>query len=139
MFLLDTNVVSESRKYALGRCDERFSRWAERTVVRDQFLSVVAIEEIEMGILLIERRNREQGERLREWLERRVMPRFSGRILPVDTMVALRSARLHVPDPKPIRDAFIAGTALVHGLTVVTRNVADFLPMGVTVFNPWQD
>jgi len=52
--------------------------------------------------------------------------------------VALRCARLHVPDPRGERDALIAATALVHGMTVVTRNVADFRPMGVGLLNPWE-
>ncbi len=64
-------------------------------------------------------------------------PRRTGRILPVDTAVALRSARLHVPDPHPVRDGLIAATALVHGMTVVTRNVDDFASAGVKVLNPW--
>jgi len=61
----------------------------------------------------------------------------AGRILPVDTAVAQRCATLHVPDPRAERDALIAATALVHGLKVVTRNTADFAPMGVATMNPW--
>ena len=57
--------------------------------------------------------------------------------MPVDTAVAFRCARLHVPDPRPERDAFIAASALVHGMTIVTRNVADFALMGVPIINPW--
>ena len=71
------------------------------------------------------------------WLEQRVLEPFQGRILPIDTGIARRCAALHVPDPRPERDALIAATALTHGLTVVTRNVADFAPMGVAVLNPW--
>jgi toxin FitB len=74
---------------------------------------------------------------LRTWLDNHVLPAFAGRILPVGTAVALRSARLHVPGPSPIRDGLIAGTALVHGMTVVTRNVADFALTGVALLNPW--
>ena len=58
-------------------------------------------------------------------------------VLPVDLAVARRSAALHVPDPRPVRDGLIAATALTHRLTVVTRNTADFLPMGVPILNPW--
>jgi toxin FitB len=68
-----------------------------------------------------------------------VLPTFAGRILPVDIAVVQRSARLHVPNPCPIRDGFIAATALVHGMTIVTRNVADFESTGATVLNPWQE
>jgi len=66
-----------------------------------------------------------------------VLEPFEKQILPVDVTIARRCAALHVPDPRPERDALIAATALVHGLTVVTRNVADFEPMGVKTFNPW--
>jgi predicted nucleic acid-binding protein len=65
------------------------------------------------------------------------LPGFADRILPVDTAAALLCARLHVPDPRPERYAFIAATALAHGMTVVTRNVADFAASGVAVLNPW--
>ena len=93
--------------------------------------------ELDLGILLIERRDPAQGARLRAWMDNHVVPEFSERTIPVDRDVALRCARLHVPDPHPERDAFIAASALVHGMTIVTRNVADFTPMGVDVINPW--
>jgi predicted nucleic acid-binding protein len=75
---------------------------------------------------------------LRTWLDQRVLPAFKGRILPVDLATAQRCARLHVPDPRPMRDSLIAATALVHDMTVVTRNTADFVPMKVKVLNPWE-
>jgi len=65
------------------------------------------------------------------------MPTFSGRILPVDTAAAQRSAMLHVPQPQSLRDSLIAATALVHGMIVVTRNVAPFSASGVQLLNPW--
>jgi toxin FitB len=71
-------------------------------------------------------------------MEGQVLRTFSGRILAVDTAVAQRCAALHVPNPRSDRDALIAATALVHGMTVVTRNVADFQPMSVAMINPWQ-
>jgi len=74
---------------------------------------------------------------LRTWLEEHVLSSFADRILPVDTVVARRSAALHVPNPRPYRDSLIAATALVYGMTLITRNVADFEPMGVTLLNPW--
>ena len=75
---------------------------------------------------------------LRAWIDHQILARFEGRVLAVDTAVAQRCARLHVPDPRAERDALIAATALVHGLTVVTRNVADFEPTGVGLINPWE-
>lgn len=73
----------------------------------------------------------------RTWFKHQVMPAFDGRVLQVDTAIALRSAQLHVPDPHPVRDGLIPATALVHGMTVVTRNTADFALTGVAVLNPW--
>ena len=74
---------------------------------------------------------------MRSWLHEYVLPTFADRVLPVDTAVARRGARLHVPEPKPYRDGLIAATALVHGMTIVTRNVADFQATGVALLNPW--
>ena len=100
------------------------------------FVSVVTLKELEIAVLRVERRDPAQGKVLRTWLKRHVMPAFDARILPVDAAVALRCAHLHVPDQANESDALIAATALVHGLTVVTRNVSDFKSSGVTV-NPW--
>lgn len=138
MYLLDTNVVSELRKAKSGKADGRVVAWAASVAAGSLFLSAIGILELETGLLLIERRDPAQGAMLRAWLDGHVLPTFSGRILAVDTAVARRCAALHVPDPRSERDALIAATALVHGMTVVTRNVADFAPTGVEVFNPWE-
>lgn len=137
MFVLDTNVVSELRKVRLGRADDGVARWAESVNAQDLYVSAITIEELELGVLLLERRDATQGAVLRVWLEQHVLPAFDGRVLSVDTAVARRSARLHVPDPRPERDGLIAASALVHGMTVVTRNAVDFEPMGVPLLNPW--
>ncbi len=137
MFLLDTNVVSELRKVRSGKADACVAAWADSVDTGDLFLSVISLQELEIGILLAERRDPAQGGQLRAWLEGHVLPAFAGRILAVDVAVARRSARLHVPDPRPVRDGLIAATALVHGLTVVTRNVGDFAPTGVALLDPW--
>lgn len=138
MFLLDTNVVSELRKAKAGKADTNVAAWARRVPGAALFLSAITIQELEIGTLLAERRDPAQGRILRTWLEDRVLPAFADRILAVDTAVARRSAALHVPDPRPVRDALIAATALVHQLTVVTRNVDDFLPTGASVLDPWR-
>lgn len=138
MFVLDTNVVSELRKVRSGRADANVAKWADSVESVDLYLSVITVQELEIGVLLAERRDPAQGAVFRAWLDSHVLPAFAGRILPVDTAVAQRSARLHVPDPRPVRDCLIAATALVHGMTVVTRNVADFEPCGVLLLNPWE-
>lgn len=136
-YLLDTNVVSELRKVRTGKADKRVEKWADSVSAADLYLSAISVQELETGVLLIERKDKAQGALLRTWLDEHVLPAFAGRILPVDETVARRSAVLHVPNPAPVRDSLIAATALVHGMTVVTRNVADFEAMGVTLLNPW--
>lgn len=138
MFVLDTNVVSELRKVRVGKADPNLAAWAESVDATELFVSAITIMELELGVLSIERKDTAQGAMLRSWLEHHVLPEFSERTLPVDTAVAQRCARLHVPDKRGERDALIAATALVHGMTVVTRNLADFEPTGVTILNPWE-
>lgn len=138
MYVIDTNVLSELRKVRLGKADANVAAWAESVDAVELFISAITIMELELGVLSIERKDPAQGAMLRLWLEQHVIPEFSGRTLPVDTSVAQRCARLHVPDKRGERDALIAATALVHGMTVVTRNVADFKSTGVTAINPWQ-
>ena len=138
MYLIDTNVLSELRRVRSGRADPNVAAWAEATPAAELFVSVIVLQEIEIGVLLMERRDPGQGAVLRRWYEGAVLAGFEGRILPVDAPVARRSAALHVPDPRPIRDGLIAATALVHGLTVATRNIRDFEPTGVAVLNPWE-
>ncbi|MBC8999983.1 type II toxin-antitoxin system VapC family toxin [Pseudomonas sp. N40(2020)] len=134
MFLLDTNVISELRK---PQADKQVVAWANSIPAANLYLSAMTVLELETGILRIERRDPPQGGLLRNWLERHVKPAFSGRILSVDSAVATRCAQLHAPDRSNECDALIAATALVHGLTVVTRNVADFELSGVHLINPW--
>jgi toxin FitB len=137
MFLLDTNVVSELRKAKTGKAHARVAAWATKVPAGSLYLSAITLLELEMGVLQIERRDPTQGAVLRRWFDAHVLPAFAGRVLSVDTAVALQCARLHVPDKLSEHDAMIAATALVHGMTVVTRNVADFEPSGVPVLNPW--
>jgi toxin FitB len=137
MFVLDTNVVSELRKATTGKANPRVVAWAASIRPAALFLSVITLMELEQGVLLLERRDPRRGAAIRQWLERQVQPAFEGRVLPIDDRIALRCARLHVPDPRKERDALIAATALVHGMTVVTRDTADFEPTGVPLLNPW--
>jgi hypothetical protein len=138
MFLLDTNVISELRKAGTRRIDRRVAAWEKATDPQLMFLSVITILELETGVLLLDRRDHRQAQIMRAWFDEKVLPVFAGRILSVDLAAALRCAPMHVPNPRPEADALIAGTALVHGMTVVTRNARDFKPMGVQVLNPWE-
>ncbi len=137
MYLLDTDVVSELRKARSGKADAKVAAWAAEIPTSSLFLSVITLEELEIGVRLVERRDPRQGSILRAWLDDHVLPAFAERILPIDVRVARRSASLHVPDPRPIRDTLLAATALVHELTVATRNVDDFEPRGVDLVDPW--
>jgi len=138
MYLLDTNVVSELRKVRTGRADPQLKAWSDDQSLEATFLSVITIMELEQGTLLMERRDPGQGAMLREWLDGQIQREFDGRVLPVDMQIAKRCAALHVPDPCSYRDSLIAATALVHSMTVVTRNVAHFARSGVKIFNPWE-
>lgn len=137
MLLLDTNVVSEYRKVSSGRADPNFVEWQQQVLASQLYISAITIMELEIKILRIERKDEVQGYKLRQWFEYKVLPSFDGRILAIDTRVALTCGRLHVPDPCSERDALIAATAIVHGMKVVTRNVIDFKNMDVGLINPW--
>ena len=135
MYLIDTNVISELRKR--HRAEPRVLTWFRETPEELMALSVVTAAELEAGVRLLERRDAAQGAIIRRWVEG-VIAEFHARFVPVDLDIARICGGLHVPDPRPERDAWIAATALAHGLTVVTRNVSDFAPMGVKIVNPWE-
>jgi predicted nucleic acid-binding protein len=130
-FLLDTNVLGDLR-----RGDPQVVRWSYLHDDDKFAISAVTLMEMERGVLLIERRDRRQGRVLRLWLDEQVIPEFSGRTLPVDGRVAMQAAALHVPDPMPAEDAYIAATALAYELILVTRNVRDFARTGARTLDP---
>ena len=134
--LLDTNVISELRKPA-GRASDQVRDWVRGQLPSTLFVSAITILEIDLGIRRRRRRDPEQADLLQRWLEDGVIATFDGRILRVDVAVTRRAAALHVPDPRPERNALIGATALVHDLTVVTRNVSDFCTIGVEIRDPW--
>jgi hypothetical protein len=137
MYLLDTNVLSELRKRRSGKIDPAVEAWAGSVDQADMFLSVITLMEVELGVALLERRDPRQAGVLRLWLHDKVIPAFAGRILSIDAAIALRCARLHVPETKSERDAWIAATGLAHDLTVATRNLPDFAGTGVPLVDPW--
>ena len=136
MYVLDTNVLSELRA-GKPRAEPSVIRWAQSVPLKQIYLSAITILEVELGILQLERRNPPQGSALRAWF-RGIPATFEGRILPFTSEIAIRCATLHVPDPAPERDAMLAATAMTHGMTMVTRNVGDFIMAGLDVLNPWE-
>ncbi|MGD0887692.1 MAG: type II toxin-antitoxin system VapC family toxin [Acidobacteriaceae bacterium] len=138
MYLLDTNVISELRRTRSRPAHPHVVRWAQSVPEMNLFLSSMTIFELELGALQSMRHDPAKGIVLRAWIDQQVLPTFAGRILPVDSQIAQRCAALHMPNTRSERDAFIAATALVHKMTVVTRNTADFAPTGVSTLNPWE-
>ena len=136
-YLLDTDVVCELRKVGSPRAHPGFVAWAKKQTTNEA-ISAVTLFELEVGVRRVERRDVTQGFRLRHWLNG-VQATFEEGILPLDAQVATAAAVFHVPDPASDRDAYIAATAQVHGLVVVTRNVADFDTFGVPLLNPWDE
>ena len=138
MYLLDTNIISESRKLGTLRVDPVAALWLDRIDAAQTFLSAMTVFELEHGVRLMERRDTVQGLMLRRWLNDQVIVTYEARILPLSGAVALICAGLHIPDPKSERDAWIAATAIDADLTLVTRNLSDFAGLGVKLFNPFE-
>lgn len=135
MYLLDTNVISAFRRP--DRLPASVQAWATSVEAADFYLSAITVLEIEQGILAKTRSDSAQGAILRAWFDDDVLSAFEGRIIPFDATIARKCASLHVPDPRPERDAMIAATAIVHGLTVVTRNISDFAKLQADLLDPW--
>ena len=133
-FLLDTNVVSELRKER--RCDPGVRRWMEGTVAEQLFVSVLVLGEIRQGIERIRTRDQAQARALEKWLLG-LSTEFAERVLPVDERVADEWGRLGLQQPVPALDALLAATAIVHGLTVVSRDEDGFRNTGTRVLNPF--
>ncbi|MER8024878.1 type II toxin-antitoxin system VapC family toxin [Glutamicibacter protophormiae] len=131
-YLLDTNILSDARR----RSSPALNNWLSQQRISELAISVFTIFELEKGVQRLERRDNVQGRLLREWLEHSVRTTFSRKIHPVTEEIATVAAGLHVPDPMPEMDALIAATALVHGMTLVTRNTKDFDQISVRLLNP---
>lgn len=134
-YLVDTNVLSEMRRGPQGNAG--VYAWATSVSQFDLAVSVITIKEIERGILGHWRRDKAQSMVYRAWLDHIIIPGYADRVLDVDIAIAQCAAALDVPDPRPVADGLLAATALVHGLTLVTRNTVDFVPTGVRLLNPF--
>ncbi|MCD4526654.1 type II toxin-antitoxin system VapC family toxin [Nocardioides sp. cx-173] len=133
-YLLDTNVVSALRVRGRNLAVEA---WATSVPVGDQFVSALTVAEIERSVVAKERTDARQGVLLRRWFEDNVLPAFADRVLPFDLPAARILAGYRVPEHAPFDDALIAAVAESAGMTVVTRNVRHFEPLGVPVHDPW--
>jgi predicted nucleic acid-binding protein len=133
-WLVDTNIFSEIRKG--DRCDVRVRAWYDDVRDSDLFTSVLVIGEIRRGVESIRRRDPDQAVALDQWLLR-LSGAFQDRVLVVDERIAERWGRLNVPDPIPVVDGLLAATAIEHGLTLVTRNIADVASSGAAVLDPF--
>ena len=139
MYLLDTNVVSELRLLPKNKANPNFVDWASQFPDdRIFYINSIVVMELERGVLLKQRKDPFQGNILANWLYNDILPNFSGRIFDVNKSVAHACSKLHVPDPKAENDAWIAATAIVHGMTIVTRNLSDFENMPVSLINPFE-
>ena len=137
-YLLDTNVVSEARR---ARPDESVLRWLTTQPLTSTYLSVITLGELEEGITALGDTHR--AHELRGWLAQ-LIEGFNGRILDVDPNVATTWGRIRAEAKRqgrspPAVDALLAATAITHGLTLVTRNLADVATLPVTVLNPWDE
>jgi predicted nucleic acid-binding protein len=133
-YLLDTNVVSALR--VRGR-NVAVEAWATSVPLGDQFISAFTVAEIERGVVAKERTDASQGAVLRRWFEDNVLPAFADRVLPFDLPAARILAGYRVPEHAPFDDALIAAVAESARMTLVTRNVRHFEPLGVPVLDPW--
>ena len=115
---------------------QNVANWSDSVDVVDTYLSAITILEIELGCQQIARRDKKQAKSLRRWFDD-LLKVYESRVIAIDIKVALRAASLHVPAPKPDRDALIAASALEHGYHIVTRNVDDFVDCNVSLVNPW--
>jgi toxin FitB len=133
-YLLDTNVVSALTKV---QPNPGVVAWRRTTSVDDHFVSVLVLGEIRRGVELLRPRDPGRAQSIDDWLTS-LRSDFKRRILPVDAAVADAWGRLDVPDRLPAIDGLMAATALVHDLTLVTRNTADIRRPSVRMFNPFQ-
>jgi predicted nucleic acid-binding protein len=133
-YLLDTNVISELRKR--DRAHPNVIKWTLQTSINEIGTSVLVLAEIRRGIELKRRSDPEQARRMDHWFEA-MRNGLGHRVLPIDETICDAWARMSVPDPLPFIDGLLAATGKTHGLTLVTRNIADVRRTGVAVIDPF--
>ena len=133
-YLLDTNVVSETRKL---RADSGVIAFLSAADAAGLFLSVLTLGELRKGVAARQRSDPVAAEQLGTWVDG-IETNFADRVLPVDTATARRWGELSAGRDVPVVDTLIAATAIGHGLTLVTRNTRDVEATGVALLDPWQ-
>ena len=137
MFILDTNILSEARRARKRRASPELLEWLASVPLLQVYISAITLFELKQGVLLAARSDPPKAAALNSWLVGSVLRAFGDRVLPVDAEVATAAAELHVPNPASFRDSLIGATAIVHQMSIVTRNVHDFERFkGVQVINP---
>lgn len=137
-YLLDTCVVSE---LVSKQPNQKVVAWVDSLESEQVYLSAITIGEITKGIEKLPESERKRD--LKVWLDHELLPRFQGRILPLGTDVLIQWGTLLAQleadgNPMSAIDSLIAATVLTYGITLITRNVADFEATGVKMFNPWE-
>lgn len=139
MYLLDTNIISEMRMIPKNKANLGVELWFKHVCLDDLFISSIVLLELKQGILKAYHQGDEvKANALNQWFEQKILPTFAQRILPITDEIALKCAELHIPNERDRHDALIGATALVHDLTLVTRNTKDFNGIeGLRLLNPF--
>ncbi|MDP8101626.1 type II toxin-antitoxin system VapC family toxin [Phocoenobacter atlanticus] len=137
MFLLDTNLISEIRKIKQGKANPNVVDWFKNNSIEDFYTNPTVLMEIQRGILRKKYKDPKQFTALTNWYQNNVLKMLNGRILNITPKTAEICAKLHIPDPSPENDAWIAASAIEHNLILVTRNTKDFEGLGIKLFNPF--
>jgi toxin FitB len=136
-YLLDTNVVSETRRRAAMH--PSVAAWLGSMPPAQLFISSITVFEIQRGVQKVGRRDAERAAQLSSWLRTQVLPAFDGRVLGLDASAALHAAALHAGRARLDADRLVAAIALAHDKIIATRNVRDFEGLGVRLVDPWEE
>ena len=134
-YLLDTNILSELRRGQ--RCDPKVAEWAHSTSADRHCISALSLGEIRKGIEILRRKSPQQCPAFENWLLT-LQTEYEADILPITDRISDQWGHMMAQQTLPVIDGLLAATALSHGLTVATRNVADFKNSGVNMVNPFE-